>query len=123
MIELDVRLRRGDFDLRAAFASEAGVTALFGPSGSGKSTLIDLIAGLARPDSGRIVVGGRVLVDAARRIFVSTRKRRVGLVFQDLLLFPHFSVAQNLRFGAFSRPASCAICRSARWWTRSASAR
>jgi molybdate transport system ATP-binding protein len=104
MIEVDVGLHRGDFDLRATFSSDAGVTALFGPSGSGKSTLIDLIAGLARPDSGRIAIGGRVLADVDRRIFVSPRKRRVGLVFQDALLFPHFSVARNLRFGAFFAP-------------------
>ena len=104
MIEVDVALHRGDFELRAAFSSEAGVTALFGPSGSGKSTLIDLIAGLARPDLGRIAVGGRVLVDVGRGIFLAPRRRRVGLVFQDALLFPHFSVAQNLRFGAFFAP-------------------
>lgn len=104
MIEVDVALRRGDFDLRARFSSGAGVTALFGPSGSGKSTLIDLIAGLARPDRGRIVVGGRVLADSEDGIFLTTRKRRVGLVFQDALLFPHLNVRHNLRFGAFFAP-------------------
>ncbi len=104
MIEVDVVLRRGDFSLRAVFASDAGVTALFGASGAGKSTLIDLIAGLARPDRGRIAVGGRVLVDTEQKIFVAPRRRRVGLVFQDALLFPHFSVAKNLRFGAYFAP-------------------
>ncbi len=104
MINLDVALDRGDFSLRAAFSSEAKVTALFGPSGSGKSTLIDLVAGLARPDGGRITVADRVLVDTRNRIFVAPRKRRVGLVFQDALLFPHLSVAKNLRFGAFFAP-------------------
>jgi molybdate transport system ATP-binding protein len=104
MINVDVALDRGDFSLRAAFSSEAKVTALFGPSGSGKSTLIDLVAGLARPDAGRITVADRVLVDTRKRIFVTARKRRVGLVFQDALLFPHLSVAKNLRFGAFFAP-------------------
>ncbi|WP_296715210.1 molybdenum ABC transporter ATP-binding protein [Rhodoblastus sp.] len=104
MIEVDVALSRGDFDLNVSFASSAGVTALFGPSGSGKSTLIDLIAGLARADRGRIVVGGRVLADSEKGIFLSTRKRRVGLVFQDAMLFPHLNVRQNLRFGAFFAP-------------------
>ena len=104
MIDVDVALDRGDFSLRAAFASEAKVTALFGPSGSGKSTLIDLIAGLARPDRGRISVADRVLVDTGDRLFLAPRKRRVGLVFQDALLFPHLSVAQNLRFGSFFAP-------------------
>jgi molybdate transport system ATP-binding protein len=104
MIEVDVALLRGDFELNAAFSSSAGITALFGPSGSGKSTLIDLIAGLARADRGRIVVGGRVLADSEAGIFLSPRKRRVGLVFQDALLFPHLTVKQNLRFGAFFAP-------------------
>ncbi len=104
MIEVDVALARPDFELRAAFFSNARVTALFGPSGSGKSTVIDLIAGLARPDAGRITVADQPLVDTERGLFVCAQKRRIGLVFQDALLFPHFSVAQNLRFGAFFAP-------------------
>ena len=104
MIDVDVALHRGDFDLRVAFSSDAKVTALFGPSGSGKSTIIDLIAGLARPDSGRIAVAGQTLVDMRRKVFIAAQRRRIGLVFQDALLFPHFSVAQNLRFGDFFAP-------------------
>jgi len=104
MIEVDVALNRGDFDLRAAFSSGPGVTALFGPSGCGKSTVINLIAGLARPDEGHVVIDGRTLVDTQKRVFTPAYKRRVGLVFQDALLFPHLSVQQNLRFGAFFAP-------------------
>jgi molybdate transport system ATP-binding protein len=104
VIRVDVKLTRGDFALNAAFDSSARITALFGPSGSGKTTLIELISGLARPDAGRIEVGGRVLVDAAKKIFVPARKRGVGLVFQDAQLFPHLSVAQNLRFAAYFAP-------------------
>jgi molybdate transport system ATP-binding protein len=66
--------------------------------------LIELIAGLEKPDRGRIAVNGRVLVDRAQKINLPPRKRRVGLVFQDALLFPHLSVAQNLRFGALFAP-------------------
>ena len=69
MIEVDVALDRGDFSLRVAFSSAAKVTALFGPSGSGKSTIIDLVAGLARPDEGRIAVADQALVDTRKRHF------------------------------------------------------
>jgi molybdate transport system ATP-binding protein len=82
------------------------LTALFGPSGSGKSTLINLIAGLIRPDKGRIAVDGRALVDTDARIFVPMHKRRIGMVFQDARLFPHMSVAGNLRYGRWFTPAS-----------------
>jgi molybdate transport system ATP-binding protein len=101
VISVDVELKRGDFSLEAAFDSAAKITALFGPSGSGKSTLIELISGLARPDRGRIRVEDRILVDTARKHFTPARKRGVGLVFQDALLFPHLSVAQNLRFAQY----------------------
>jgi len=104
MISLDVKIARGDFSLEVAFDSASKVTALFGPSGSGKTTLIELISGLARPDAGRIEVAGRVLADAAHKTFVPARKRGIGLVFQDAQLFPHFSVAQNLRFAQFFAP-------------------
>jgi molybdate transport system ATP-binding protein len=104
MIEVDVDHRQGDFRLEAAFRSEARLTALFGRSGSGKSTLVSLIAGLKRPTRGRIAVDGTVLVDTAKDIFVPSRRRRVGLVFQDALLFPHLSVRHNLAFGRWFAP-------------------
>ena len=106
MIDIDVVLRREKFTLRVAFQSAERLTALFGPSGSGKSTLIDLIAGLARPDRGRIVVDGRTLVDVEGGVWVPPHKRRVGLAFQDDLLFPHLNVLHNLRYGSLSRPAT-----------------
>lgn len=98
-IAVDVALRRGDFALDVAFAAGRGLTALFGRSGSGKTTLIDLIAGLAKPDRGRIVVSDHVLVDRQAGIFLPPHRRRVGVVFQDARLFPHLSVAQNLAYG------------------------
>ena len=78
MIRVDVALKLGAFDLDVAFENDAGITALFGRSGSGKSMTINLIAGLARPDRGSIVLDGRVLVDAEAAIFVPTYRRRVG---------------------------------------------
>jgi molybdate transport system ATP-binding protein len=76
-----------------------GVTVLFGPSGSGKSTIISAAAGLLRPDECRIVIGGQALADTASGVWLPPERRRMGLVFQDARLFPHMSVATNLRFG------------------------
>lgn len=104
MIEVDVALRAGTFDLQVAFSNADGITALFGRSGSGKSLTLSLIAGLARPTRGRIALDGRTLVDTQQRVFVPMHKRRIGLVFQDSLLFPHLSVKQNLLFGRWFAP-------------------
>jgi molybdate transport system ATP-binding protein len=99
MIKVDIALKLGAFDLDVAFVGDAGITVLFGRSGAGKSMTISLIAGLARPDRGRIVLDDRILVDMAHAIFVPAYRRRIGLVFQDARLFPHLSVRQNLLFG------------------------
>ena len=76
-----------------------GVTVLFGPSGAGKSTVINVAAGLLRPDRCRVVIDGQILGDTASGVWLQPEKRRLGLVFQDARLFPHMSVATNLRFG------------------------
>ena len=91
--------KRGDFTLDVAFESDSPLTALFGPSGSGKTAVLNLIAGVQRPDRGRIVVAGHVLTDTEARIFVPPHRRRVGFVFQDAQLFPHLTVEQNIKFG------------------------
>lgn len=104
MIQVNVALKLGAFNLDVAFENGAGITALFGRSGSGKSMTINLIAGLARPDRGTIVLDGRTLVDTKASIFVPAYRRRVGLVFQDAQLFPHFTVMQNLLFGRWFAP-------------------
>jgi len=104
MINVDVALKLRAFDLDIAFENDAGVTALFGRSGSGKSTTINLIAGLLRPNRGRIVLDGRTLVDTDAGIFVPKHRRRIGFVFQDTQLFPHLSVRQNLLFGWWFAP-------------------
>jgi len=77
----------------------SGITAIFGVSGAGKTSLINAISGLTRPQQGRIVLNNRVLNDAEKGVFLAPEKRRVGYVFQDARLFPHYSVRGNLRYG------------------------
>lgn len=98
MIEVDFRHRFADLTLEVAFRAPAGITALFGPSGCGKTTTVNAVAGLLRPDQGRIVLNGRVLFDAGTDL--PPQARRIGYVFQDARLFPHLSVARNLRYAA-----------------------
>ena len=105
-IEVSVQRRLGDFSLAAEFASEGHVTALFGRSGSGKTTLVDIVAGLARPDSGMIRVDDDLLVDTTKGLDIPARRRRVGYVFQDGRLFPHLSVRENLAYGRKAAPES-----------------
>lgn len=100
MLQVRVRRHVGAFHLDVGFDVEAHeILAVHGPSGSGKTTLINLLAGLERPDSGRIVIDNRVLFDSARGINVKAEARRIGYVFQDCRLFPHMSVASNLKYG------------------------
>ena len=99
MLAVDVEKRLADFTLHAAFESASGVTALFGPSGAGKTTIVNMIAGLLKPDRGRIALNGDLVFDAAARIDVPTWRRRIGYVFQEGRLFPHFSVRHNLDYG------------------------
>jgi molybdate transport system ATP-binding protein len=87
------------FRLDFAFDAGQGVTALVGPSGSGKTTVLNLIAGILRPTSGSIRLHDRILYDAASRVNLPPERREVGYVFQDYQLFPHLSVAENLRYG------------------------
>ncbi|MBN9374049.1 MAG: molybdenum ABC transporter ATP-binding protein, partial [Cellulomonas sp.] len=106
MIEAALRHRFAGFTLDVAFtAPTPGVTVLFGPSGAGKSTVVAALAGLLRPESGRIAVDGAVLLDGDAGAFVPPERRRVGLVFQDARLFPHLSVESNLRYGLRRAPA------------------
>jgi len=99
MLEVDIRRRVGDFSLDVAFAAPVGVTAVLGRSGAGKSTLVAAVAGLARPDLGRIALDQTALFDSAAGVNLPARKRRIGIVFQESRLFPHLSVRSNLLFG------------------------
>ena len=99
MLVADVAKQLGAFSLEATIKSEGRVTGLFGMSGAGKTSLINMIAGLIRPDRGRVVVDGEVLDDSNASIHVPPHKRRIGYVFQDARLFPHMSVRHNLDYG------------------------
>ncbi|MGB6009066.1 ABC transporter ATP-binding protein [Castellaniella sp.] len=99
---VDIRCRIGGPDgflLRPAWRTDGRRVALFGPSGAGKSLTMQAIAGLLRPDAGRIEIDGRVLFDHAAGIDVPPRARRLAYLFQDYALFPHLTVRQNIGFG------------------------
>jgi molybdate transport system ATP-binding protein len=100
MLEVAFRHRFTESALDIAFAAPTpGTTVLFGASGAGKSTIVSVIAGLLWPSEGRVVVDGEALWDSERRIWLPPERRRLGVVFQDARLFPHLSVAGNLRYG------------------------
>ncbi len=86
------------FSLKAKFSSEEDFVVLFGPSGSGKTLSLQTIAGLTEPDSGRIVIGDRLLYDSGTGVNIPARQRRIGYVFQDYALFPHVTVEENVAF-------------------------
>jgi molybdate transport system ATP-binding protein len=87
------------FALDVSFTVQPGITIVFGASGSGKTTLLRSVAGLLRPDTGRIAVGERVFFDSERRQDLPVQHRRVGYVFQELALFPHMSAGDNIAYG------------------------
>lgn len=99
VLDLDISKQLGAFTIDAAFASAGRVTGLFGASGAGKTSLVNMIAGLHRPDRGRIALDGEVLDDVAAGIHVPVHRRRIGYVFQDARLFPHLDVRGNLDYG------------------------
>jgi len=100
-IALQKRLHHGasPFELDVCFACTEPRVVLFGPSGSGKTQTLRLIAGIVRPDGGRVQVAGRLLYDAASDVSLTPQQRRLACVFQDYALFPHLTVRQNIAFG------------------------
>lgn len=100
-VDVALKHRLGKLDLDVNFSSEGGIVALFGRSGGGKTTIVNMIAGLVRPDAGRIKIGAHVLFDSATGIDLPVHRRRVGYVFQEGRLFPHLTVRQNLLYGAW----------------------
>ncbi|WP_315707980.1 molybdenum ABC transporter ATP-binding protein ModC [Brenneria uluponensis] len=100
MLQLDINQQLGDLTLRVKANLPAnGITAIFGVSGAGKTSLINAIVGLTHLDEGYIQLNERVLVDTRRRVFLPPEQRKVGYVFQDARLFPHYRVQGNLRYG------------------------
>jgi molybdate transport system ATP-binding protein len=99
MLVVEIEKKLGDFSLTAKFESESGATVLFGPSGAGKTSVINMIAGLLKPDRGKIALDGETLFASAARIDVPAWRRRIGYVFQEGRLFPHLSVKHNLDYG------------------------
>jgi molybdate transport system ATP-binding protein len=95
----NVSLALADFTLEISAELHSQVTAIFGPSGAGKTSLLDMIAGLRRPRSAFIQLADIILTDTASRVDVPARRRQIGYVPQDLVLFPHLSVRQNLLYG------------------------
>ncbi|GGH37157.1 molybdate transport system ATP-binding protein [Cribrihabitans marinus] len=93
-----------DLALDISFEVPRGVTVLFGRSGAGKTTVVNAVAGLLRPDRGRVALDGRVLFDTQAGIWVPPHRRRLGYIFQEARLFPHMTVRQNLAFGRWFAP-------------------
>ena len=98
MLDVSVQHRVGAFTLDVDLQTASGVTAVFGPSGAGKTTLARCVAGLTRPDTGRIAVDERVVFDGDTDL--PPHRRDIGYVFQEARLFPHLSVRGNLMYGA-----------------------
>lgn len=110
-LELELALSRPGFTLEAALGVAAGETlVLVGPSGSGKTTCLRAVAGLARPDRGRISIGGRRVLDTEAHLDLPPWKRKVGVVFQDYALFPHLTVERNILYGLRGLPDARRRC-------------
>lgn len=103
MLELDIKKAFGGFTLRAKFRMKNEMLVLLGENGSGKTSTLKAIAGLLTPDEGYIKIEGIPVFDSMRRINAPPQKRRVGFVFQDLALFPHMSVYENIAYGLKAR--------------------
>ena len=112
-LDVSIRTTLPGFTLDVAWTAGDGVAVLFGPSGAGKTLTLQCLAGLLRPDQGRIVVDGRVLFDSSAGVDVPPQARRVGYVFQGYALFPHLSVAENVGFGLRERPRAERAARTA----------
>lgn len=107
MLHAEVVVRRGEFTLDVAVHVAPGeVVAVLGRNGSGKSTLLSAVAGLLRPDRGCVVLGDRVLTDTAAGVVLPPHQRRIGLLAQQPLLFPHLSVLDNVAFGPLATGAA-----------------
>ena len=98
-LEVCLQKRWPGFALSVDFRAESGATVLFGPSGSGKTLIAKAVAGLGRPDDGKVILGNRVLLDTSKGIALPPEARKVGMVFQEPRLFPHMTVERNMLYG------------------------
>ena len=110
-LNISLQRRVDAFAFDVTLDAPSGVTGVIGPSGAGKSMLLQMIAGLARPDQGHVTFDGEAISNTATRHFLAPEHRRIGYVFQDALLFPHLSVAQNLDYGAARRTSGQSVSR------------
>jgi molybdate transport system ATP-binding protein len=115
MLSVDVAKRVGGFDLACRFDSGPGIAVVVGPSGAGKSLLLRLVAGIERPDRGRILFDGDPLVDTTRGLWTTPQDRRVGMVFQDSLLLPHRTVLENVALAVRKRKRRDRRTDATRW--------
>ena len=98
VLKFDIKLQRKNFFLNVSAEINDGITGVYGPSGHGKTSLLHSIAGLINPNSGFIEINGNSVFDSKRNINVSVKNRKIGYVFQDIRLFPHLSIQQNLKY-------------------------
>jgi molybdate transport system ATP-binding protein len=98
LININIKQKKGNFNVSAKIQTNGGLTAFFGQSGSGKTSLINMISGLDTPDAGIIIINNRILFDSKRKINVAPEQRKIGYVFQDGRLFPHLNVRSNLLY-------------------------
>ena len=104
MLQVRIKKKLGNFLLDVDFSMDGGIFAILGASGCGKSMTLKCIAGIERPDEGRIVLNDRVLFDSVKRINLPPQKRKVGYMFQDYALFPTMNVVQNIQAGMGRKP-------------------
>lgn len=109
VLTVDIEKRLNPFALRVKFETNGGTLSLLGASGSGKTMILKCIAGLEKPDKGKIVLDGRVLFDSEKKIDLPPQKRRVGYLFQQYALFPHMTVEQNIRAGVRTKESAAAV--------------
>jgi len=117
-LSVQIAKRLPEFELDVSLTASEAPISILGPSGAGKSMLVRCIAGVERPDRGRIALGEKILFDSERHIHVQARLRRIGMLFQNYSLFPHRSVAENVAFGIHSLPRAERDRRIATWLTR-----
>lgn len=117
-LTVDIHKQLGRFSLDAAFRADGGTLGLLGASGSGKSLTLKCIAGIERPDRGKILLNGVTLFDSERRINLPPQKRRVGYLFQNYALFPNMTVRQNILCGIrWERDRARRAAEFRRWWS------